>query len=487
MKYTTFLSTLLICLFFGSCGDDKEPQSKRKDIPKNIAWIEDTMRDHYYWYKDIPSEDRLDYTLNEKDFFMSLLSESDGKKYITSSGTRHNYFSNIKNLSDPATYSIRSSSGQGKISYGFELMSVYTNPTHTNMQLLVQYVLKDSPAEESGIKRGDWITHIEDKPITSSDFSAILNGGGEVTLIIQRWDSERKRHVTVPEKINLPAAREVLDNPIHTAKVITTPSKGKKVGYLVYNHFTKGISDNDNSYDNELRKLSGTTFDGVDEFVLDLRYNGGGYISSAAILCAILAPKATLGKPLCYLKYNDKSYPKESVINAGEDLLKPNGKNLNLSTLYVLVSSSSASASEMLINSLRPYMKEVVIIGEQTLGKNVASNAYTSSDKAWEINPIICIVYNSERNADYANGFPPDYKLNEAFTPTLQDPNIVTLDEVRELGDENERLLRVALNLIDGTDSAPRSAELEKGPFYTVAPFNSISHRATNGTIIDID
>ena len=482
---------MLAGFFIISCKDNKEPEPRpeKNPISENIEWIETTMRDKYYWYKDIPSENKLDYTLKEEDFFKSLLSDNDGKTYYDiNNNKRHYYFSTIEKTSGAATYSVntrRGSTVEENISYGFNFMSIYNDQTYTTIQLLVRYIHNDSPAKESGLKRGDWIVEINGKPITPDDAVSLSNGGEELSLTVSRWNPYYGRHVVVPEKISLPAARHVEDNPVHMAKVITTKSKGKKVGYLIYNHFTNGIHDNDSSYDNELRTLSATTFDGVDEFVLDLRYNGGGYISSALLLCAVLAPGSALEKTFGYLEYNDNASTREVAYKAGQGQLMPNGKNLNLSTLYVLVSSESASASEMIINSLRPYMDDVVVIGEQTMGKNVASMTYTSKDKAWEINPIVARISNSERKSDYVDGFSPDYLLYEAYAPTEKNPNIVSLVEVCELGDENERLLSVALNLIDGKDAQTRSARSVEGPTYTPAPI--VSRNANQGAIIETE
>lgn len=464
------------------CKDDKDPNlNEHPAAPKNIAWIESTMRRHYLWYDNIPATDRLDYTITEEKFFASLLSDNDGKVYYVDGNRRHYYYSTIKSLSGASTYS-----GNAEHSYGFEFVYIYSNSERSSIQLLVQYILDDSPAKESGLRRGDWIIEIDGRPITTDDIAPITNGEGEMLFTVQRWDTRWGRFATIPEKIQMPAARQVIDHPIHLAKIITVAEE-KKVGYLVYNHFTMGTSDNDDSYDKELRNLSATTFEGVDEFVLDLRYNSGGNISSAILLCAILAPGSELEKPFCYLQYNDKATPKERTYTAGREQLKSNGRNLNLSTLYVLTSSNSASASELVINSLRPYMN-VVIIGEQTEGKNVASSNFTSNDRLWEISPIIGRVYNSERSSDYEDGFFPNHTLSEAFTPVAQNSNIVMLNEVRELGDENERLLRVALNLIDNnTDANTRSTIAKDAPTYTLASFNSINRKATNGVIVDIN
>ena len=483
MNFRTYLLILFAAFFIISCKDDKEHEPKPNiKIPENIEWIETTMRDKYYWYKDIPSKDKLDYTIKEEDFFLSLLSDNDGKIYYDANNKKHHYhFSYLENLSSgSSTYA--DASGQENISYGLDLMSVYSDQTNINVIMLVRYILNDSPAKESDLKRGDWIVEIDGKPITSDDANSLKNGGKELSLTIARWNTNRKGLVVVPEKIKLPAARKVEDNPVHVAKVITTPVKEKKVGYLVYNHFTNGIDERDYSYDNELRTLSATTFDGVDEFILDLRYNGGGLLSSAQILCAILAPGSALEKTFGYLVYNDKASTKETIFKVGQEQLLPNGKNLNLSTLYVLVSGESASASEMLINSLQSFMK-IVIIGEQTVGKNMASLPYKSKDNVWKMHPIVARIYNSERKSDYTDGFSPNYLLSEAYIPTADNPKIVELTEVLELGDENERLLRVALNLIDGNSGTQiRNAGHAEGTKYTLAPF--VNRKANQGIII---
>ena len=484
MKHISYLFILVTGLFMYSCTEQKvlDPEN---DVHDNIAWIEKTMRDKYYWYEDIPSESTLDYTMKEEDFFKSLLSYKDGKTF----NSHHEFFSTIKKLSGAGTYSfndIKNASSGKETSYGFDFMAIYNNPERTTLQLLVRYTLENSPALQSGLKRGDWITEINGMPITYNDAMSLTNGGGELSLTIQRWNPLFRNYVTQASKILLPAARNLKDNPVHLSKVITTSSKRKKVGYLVYNHFTRGINDSDFSYDNMLRTLSSTTFNGVDEFVLDLRYNGGGYVSSALLLCAILAPASALEKPFCYMHYNNKATTKESVLTAGLEQLHPNGKNLNLSALYVIVSDESASASELVINALLPYIKKIVLIGEKTIGKNVASNSYTSYDKYWEINPIVCRLSNAEKKSDYANGFTPDYLHNEAFTRSADDPSKVILEEVRELGDVNERLLRVALDMIDGTNSHARSVRQTKGPTYTVISGNSISRKANQGAIINI-
>jgi C-terminal processing protease CtpA/Prc len=214
---------------------------------------------------------------------------------------------------------------------------------------------------------------------------------------------------------------------------------------------------------------------GVNEFILDLRYNNGGLLSSAELLCAILAPESALGKIIGYMEYNDKYSPQIYTITLNAGILR-GGVNLNLSTLYVLTSEASASASEFIINCLSPYMK-IVLIGTQTEGKNVGSISYKNDEFNWELHPIVCKIYNSENKSDYANGFTPHYEINENSD--------VSINSFLAFGNPDELLLNKALQLISGgTDEVgeiftSRSLTDESMPVYC-----SLDRKATSGVII---
>ena len=471
MKIKTLLF-LFICLSLSACKDDDDP-SGNSDRPDTQAWIEDTMREHYYWYNEIPVAGKLNYANDPETFFYSLLSDKDGKVR----GSKHQYFSYIKELTGGNT---RSTINE-EYSYGFEFTGIYADKTHQDILALVLYVVKDSPADDAGLQRGDWITKINDAPVTDANFAS-LSGGEACSLTIAKWDPATKKFVLQNEKINLASARKVEDDPVYTWNVIESPVKNKKVGYLLYNHFTAGKSDDDTSYDNHLKSLSGSDFNGVDEFVLDLRYNNGGALSSGILLCTILQPGNQVGNKLGYLQYNDKQKNKKVQFNTNKSLLGSNGKNLNLKTLHVLVRSYSASAPLMASNSLEPFMN-VVVIGETTVGKNVGSLEYTSDDKKWEMHPIVCQIYNSVDFTDYADGIVPDVQLDEAFT--YVDAQTVSPIEMFPLGDPNEHLFKAAIDLIDGKNTLTRSIDAPGTVAYKKVPGNSIDRKATGSVIIN--
>ncbi|MDR3119197.1 MAG: PDZ domain-containing protein [Mediterranea sp.] len=471
MKYITYL--FFCCLFLNACKNDDDNNGKADDDRTEYqTWIEDKMRAEYLW--NITSTPDYSKT-GPEDFFISLLSDEDGK----TRNNQHYYYSYIEDASAQSRGVL-----QEDYSYGFEFTGIYRDGTYTTMQALVLYVVEGSPAAQAGLRRGDWITEINGAPLTDSNYLSLL-GAEACAFTIMRWDSKKGAPVTLADKIEIVSARRIEDHPVFMAKVLNSPQKDKKVGYLLYNHFTDGKGDKDISYDDRLRSVSEEFQQaGVEEFVLDLRYNNGGLLSSALVLSAILAPESTFEKDFAYMQYRDQS--KYTYRLDRQAHLKSNGKNLNLKTLYVLVSSTSASASEMVINSLRPYMGQgnVILIGERTEGKNVASVSYTSSDERWIMHPIIGRILNSKGESDYVDGFAPDHELDEVFIPV--GTNTVRVIEVLPLGDPNERLLFAALSLIDGTAVASGNSRSSDGTAYRKAAVNSLDRRATNGVVVDL-
>ena len=144
----------------------------------------------------------------------------------------------------------------------------------------------------------------------------------------------------------------------------------------------------------------------------------------------------------------DSELKKEDGVNYNKDFFidKIEGTNivvpaLNLPRLYVLVTGGSASASELIINGLKPYM-EVILIGETTYGKNVGSiSIYEEKDpkNKWGMQPIIVKYYNSNGESEFTAGFPPNFEVDEFETLRLVD-----------FGNTEDPLLSVALNQITG-------------------------------------
>jgi C-terminal processing protease CtpA/Prc len=447
-------------LLFSCTRDAKdEPVPDEKAEPV-IEWIDNTMRTHYLWFDEIPEPAKLDYTLEPDAFFKTLLSSKDGKV----KNDTHYYYSAITKKKE-ATKAYQG----GSLSLGFEYQYYYIGDLE-KYALRVLYIIPHSPASEVDIRRGDWIYEINGSPV-GDDLVAQLNSGAEMRLGI----SDSISPVTISRQPTL-SARTIEDSPVFLSKVLHAGNK--KVGYLVYNHFTAGPKEDgtDVAFDNELRTVF-AEFKGEepDEFVLDLRYNGGGIVTSSRLLATMLAPESALDKVFCKLTYNSKggdpytfTLAKESMNNSGVQ-----GANLNLKRLFVITGNRTASASEAVINGLKPYM-EVILVGEQTEGKNVGSLVYEDDRFEWELHPIVCTLSNSLGFSDYADGFSPDYEYTEVWESTFSN-----------LGDEEEYLLHKVLQYI-ATGTFPRRASLRAatGGGAIIPLGGSLDRRSVNGVIL---
>lgn len=436
---------LVMPLYFGGCAVDRwEAYAGQTQTDR---WIDDTMRVWYYWKQDIPHTNDLNYFSPPFEFFASVLSEQDGKDGQP--------FSTIDSLDAPATRGVPSTD----YGYGFQYTTNHVEDNDTALYARLLYVSPDSPAGEAGLERGDWILEMDGEPITENNYSR-LNGGEGITLTVGYYDAAQDTILAYAEPQTLAPARTFYDNPVHYRNVYVSGSK--RVGYLVYNHFTGGLTESSTEYDDDLREaFSYFATEQVNEFVLDLRYNNGGQLSCASLLCAMLAPSSALGQTLAYLEFNESIGEQEMVFD--ESLIQ-GGANLNLSRLYVLTSTETASASEMLINCLKPYM-EVVLVGGTTVGKNVASRAFVNEELMLDMRPIVCKLYNADRESEYAEGFTADVSVDENG------------DMARFLpfGNPDELMLYTALNLINGTQSGTQQAAAQT----VTVKYNSVARKAS--------
>lgn len=414
---------ILICIIFASCGEDRRPEYAEKTELNRT--IESAMRQNYYWYENMPESKSLNFfTKPASAFFKSMLVKED---------------LNYSYLEDPTDK-------EDLISYGIEFDASFTFNNDTAYALRVLYVDSDSPAYDAGLERGDWIIKRNDRFITKNRIDSLYKGGPiKLTLgkYVELLDENElpMDHFEEKETINIGAARITSDNPIHASKVFV--GSKSTIGYLAYNHFASGETNNDETYDNALRAISNSfKSQGVTEFVLDLRYNTGGNLKSAQLLGSILAPQVALGDTMCYLKYNNLQSSKDEALLFSNEILR-SGSNLNLERLYVLTGSSTAATSDVLINALKPYMK-IIQVGQSTKGNHTGTHEIT--DDAFHpyiLHPVDCMIHNAKGESP-TTGFTASYSLNE-----------VIYTGMRLIGDMEEVLLLSALCLIE-IDAIPK-------------------------------
>lgn len=435
-----FLYVLLILVGLNACKendpieDDSTPVVHGKYYATN-KWIYDQMKLNYLFYKDIPDTTKLDLEQDPEAFFYTLLSTQE-------MGKRSYYFSYLEKADKTKSASIETG-------YGFEF-ALYPL-TQTDYIIRVIYVLPNSPAEKSGIKRGDWYSQINSKAITESNYSQLYDGGA-ISLTQEKLtiNSNNKLQRTVTGHRTLQAATTIENNPVYLDTTYTI--SGNKVGYLIYNSFTTGPNGyEDKTYDNKLKTVfSKFQKEGINKMILDLRFNGGGYLSSCILLSSMIIPGNSLGKLMAEEKYNDKltklySNNKDYFLNSSEI----SGQNINQQELYVICSQFTASASELLVNALRPYMT-VTLVGDTTIGKNVGSFEIDGTEKNFNyiLHPITIKIYNSKMESDYADGFAPNVPFNE----------YKYIDDFAPLGDTNEMVLNKVLQQMGLRSAILRSA-----------------------------
>lgn len=270
------LGTLILPIYLTSCGVDRWKEYAGQT--QTDRWIDDTMRVWYYWVDAIPHTNDLNYFQAPFTFFASLKSEEDK-------------FSTIDSLVSVTT---TRSIPYTDYSYGFQFTTNQIEVEGEENAIVAQilYVADGSPASEIGLKRGDWIMKMDGNFITEQNYKK-LYGSSAMELTVGYYDVEKNAIVAYDKPRQIASARPVNDNPVHYKNVYTSGSK--KIGYLVYNHFSSGPTDNSNEYDNDLRSaFQYFASQQVNEFILDLRYNNGGLLSCAELLCTMLAPSSAL-------------------------------------------------------------------------------------------------------------------------------------------------------------------------------------------------
>ncbi|MDR0815042.1 MAG: hypothetical protein LBN37_04740, partial [Bacteroidales bacterium] len=320
------------------------------------------------------------------------------------------------------------------------------------------YIKPNSPAEKAGLKRGDVFSTINKKKMTVDNYQILLGETGEAhTLGIA---NDKTFSSTTDVSLSVVVYKE---NPILLDTVYTI--EGKQIGYLVYNFFAPDNGDNSRSYEKQLNDIfANFKSTAIDELVLDLRYNGGGYVSTAIVLSGMIS-NCTSQDLFGYERYNDiltEYFRDEEGADFEKmyfvDKITANIPIVHLDTkrLYVLTSRGTASASELVINSLSPYLNSIVLIGETTYGKNVGSvtiyeeDAVKQQTNKWGMQPIVLKTANKNNFSDYGKGFVPDVKVNE-------------LDyEIKPLGDTEEPMLQAAIDHIFGKTFQLKRSNIEQ-------------------------
>lgn len=445
MKKSIFIFCL--SLLFASCKKDEVV------IPKDAngleystvnEWIYSTLSTNYYWNTTLP-------------VFSSTSSEPTA------------YFKTLKNkddrfsaIFDNYTEIANSLNGVSAAEVGFEFQLFRESSQNNNVIGEVSYVKAGTPAKTAGIKRGFLFRKINGQQLSMSNYNTLLN---------YFYDSSASVSITFATVSNntlydsapyaLTKAVNYNENPIYLDSVYTI--QNKKIGYLVYNFFTNDNGDNTLSYDLALNNVfSKFKQQNVTELVVDLRYNHGGMMSSAVHLASMMVPNLTTKMVYAYTQYNNNytnyfnssefknEYPGEHPlytdfattidVTSTQKIPVQNIGN-SLQRIFFLTGYGTASASEMVMNGLKPFLP-CILIGDTTVGKNVGSfliNDNQNAKNKWAMMPIVLKYFNKDHKSDFSAGFAPDFKVSD--------------DMEHQLGDISEAQFAKAISQITGVSS----------------------------------
>lgn len=439
LRYLKVIGFFSLLFLLGCKEDDPSPSNQVSNEANAYVnnWIYDQMSTWYLWNDELPKSPNVNQ--EPENYFDALLNNEDRFSWL-----QPNYqelLNSLKGISKEA---------------GYEYVLYKESSASNNVIAQILYIKPSSPAAATGLTRGDIITHINNQQLTTSNYRDVLGDIKENHTILYKNLNVEEETFSEPKSASL-TTLEYSENPNFLHKVIEI--EGKKIGYYVYNLFAGGPGADREDYDNEMDQIF-TTFKSADitDLVLDMRFNSGGAETSANNLASLIGPSVGNGKVFAKREYN--AGVEEQIINdpdLGRDFLTSKfankasnvGSLLNGKRVYVLAGSRTASASELVINSLKPYM-DVFIIGDTTYGKNVGSiSLYEEDDtkNTWGLQPIVVKVYNSLDQSDYGTGFVPNVldKDNSLY--------------IYPLGDPKEALLSHAIAQITGTATNGRVAK----------------------------
>ncbi|MDG1941724.1 MAG: S41 family peptidase [Flavobacteriaceae bacterium] len=401
-----------------------------------------TLNDFYLWQEEVPSLDDT-YSPSGTKYRELIEPYPEPEAFFESLKYEDDKFSDILSNYEDIENSIKGINANNGLKF---ILSRYGS--EDAVMGIVTYILEESDATSKDIKRGDMFTGVDGKSLNINNYSELLFGDN-LSYTLNMADLNGNLFSPNGKNITLTKTEKFQSNPIQISKIIEEGQT--KVGYLMYNQFAQGFDDDLNEV------FSNFKSEQINELILDLRYNGGGLVQSAVNLAGMITGQFSgeiFGKYLwnkkvmSVLNSNPETYANNLRINFTSQLGEGETVNsLNLNKVYIITTGRSASASELVINGLTPYI-DVIQVGDNTYGKNVGgpavlydyidNNRTKNPDHTYGISCISFFIANSQDFYDYADGLAPqdDLKLKEDIT------NLGTL------GESSDPLLALALKHI---------------------------------------
>lgn len=313
----------------------------------------------------------------------------------------------------------------------------------------VRYIVPNSDADGKDIQRGDIFVSVDGVSLNANNFRELLFGQND-TYTLGFADIVNNTITPNSRELSLTKEEGLVENPILVNRVIERG--GLKIGYLMYNSF---VADFDEALNDVFNTFNS---ENVDELILDFRYNGGGRVSSAVQIAS-----SVYGTRTDQVFLTPRFNPKRQAQNGTPDNFVAQTiagspiNSLELNRVFIITSGSTASASELVINGLEPYI-DVQQVGTTTVGKNEFSvtfvddpdggffynperESFINPNNEWAIQPLLGRNENADGFSDYTGGLFPDIELREDIA------------NLGVLGETSDPLLERTLSAIDGSSA----------------------------------
>ncbi|MCO6498512.1 MAG: hypothetical protein J5I50_12715 [Chitinophagaceae bacterium] len=358
----------------------------------------------YFWYKQVPETDPLNKTFSDAPALLNYMKgfpkDGQGRQIDTYSF-----------LDDGTT----DEQIQGGVAgdKGLEVTFAYDN--NSNIILVVLYADKNSPAGLAGVRRGWVISKINGTDVVYDGPNG-TNYNRTVNALF--YDASASFTFKKPDGSTTTTTLASANYQINPVLFDTVYDIGtRKVGYFVFYTFSNVTSGGSptltkTELDRVFNKFSNNF---VTDVIVDLRYNHGGSTNTAEYLTTQLAPSSVAGKEMYHFEFNDKLTAHKTEIGLPDIVNFQTGGTLSqLQNIFFIVNSQSASASELVINNLKPYTN-VQMVGDTTRGKPAGFFTFTLSIYKNGIETFLADLYainfvtkNSANQGDYYRGMIPD-------------------------------------------------------------------------------
>ncbi|TVR68259.1 MAG: hypothetical protein EA408_13610 [Marinilabiliales bacterium] len=389
--FTFFLLLFSASLVLTSCRKDEEDDpADQQRIEENTQFY-GLMRDWYYWYDKMPNINPANYA-SVYDVMEAIRHRPlDRWSYITSRREFESYYLESK-----------------FIGYGFG--SAFDQEGN----LRITFIFNTVDMYEEGVRRSWILREVNGTEIKPGVNINQLLGANEIGVTNNFLFVDPDG-----EQVSMTLAKdEVFMNTVLYKEVIEYD--GRRIGYLVFKNFTTP------SFDELEEAVNYFNTEGIDDLILDLRYNGGGQTNVANYLASIIGGAAVAGEPFAKYLYNEKKAEENNFI----DSMSYEAVNFNVDRLITIATRATASASEMVINGLKPFM-DVYIVGDNTYGKPMGMNAWYYGD-IYAFVPVTFKIANADDFGDYFDGLVADSYVADDITRAFGDPEEASLKEALE-------------------------------------------------------